>query len=162
MRDLNYQLKRLGRRNRDGSFATQADRERMLALLRRRSAARRTLPARLSSSTSDASAADAEGRNEARCHRSSAIRFAIHRESPTHTGFATGAGCGMEAAHTGSARRYRLCHHFESRTSASHGRTGASSPNCAACRRATSMIAARTSIGNPCRPPRSSITSLPK
>jgi len=32
MRDLNYQLKQLGRRNRDGSFATQADRERMLAL----------------------------------------------------------------------------------------------------------------------------------
>jgi hypothetical protein len=32
MRDLNYQLKQLGHRNRDGSFATQADRERMLAL----------------------------------------------------------------------------------------------------------------------------------
>jgi site-specific recombinase XerC len=32
MRDLNYQLKQLCRRNRDGSFATQADRERMLAL----------------------------------------------------------------------------------------------------------------------------------
>ena len=32
MRDLNYQLKQLGQRNRDGSFATQADRERMLAL----------------------------------------------------------------------------------------------------------------------------------
>jgi site-specific recombinase XerC len=32
MRDLNYQLKQLCRRNRDGSFATQADRERILAL----------------------------------------------------------------------------------------------------------------------------------
>jgi site-specific recombinase XerC len=32
MRDLNYQLKQLCRRNRDGSYATQADRERMLAL----------------------------------------------------------------------------------------------------------------------------------
>jgi site-specific recombinase XerC len=32
MRDLNYQLKTLCRRNRDGSFATQADRERMLSL----------------------------------------------------------------------------------------------------------------------------------
>jgi hypothetical protein len=32
MRDLNYQLKQLGHRNRDGSYATQADRERMLAL----------------------------------------------------------------------------------------------------------------------------------
>jgi hypothetical protein len=32
MRELNYQLKRLGERNRDGSFATRADRERMLAL----------------------------------------------------------------------------------------------------------------------------------
>ncbi|MCI0428950.1 MAG: integrase domain-containing protein [Rhodospirillales bacterium] len=32
MRDLNYQLKQLCHRNRDGSFATQADRERMLAL----------------------------------------------------------------------------------------------------------------------------------
>ena len=32
MRDLNYQLKQLGHRNRDGSFATQADRERILAL----------------------------------------------------------------------------------------------------------------------------------
>jgi site-specific recombinase XerC len=32
MRDLNYQLKQLGHRNRDGSFATRADRERMLAL----------------------------------------------------------------------------------------------------------------------------------
>jgi Phage integrase, N-terminal/Integrase len=32
MRDLNYQLKQLCRRNRDGSFATQADRERMLSL----------------------------------------------------------------------------------------------------------------------------------
>ena len=28
MRDLNYQLKQLCRRNRDGSFATQADRAR--------------------------------------------------------------------------------------------------------------------------------------
>ncbi len=35
MRDLNYQLKQLGRRNRDGSFATQADREQMLALFAR-------------------------------------------------------------------------------------------------------------------------------
>jgi site-specific recombinase XerC len=32
MRDLNYQLKQLCHRNRDGSFATQADRERMLSL----------------------------------------------------------------------------------------------------------------------------------
>ena len=32
MRDLNHQLKQLCRRNRDGSFGTQADRERMLAL----------------------------------------------------------------------------------------------------------------------------------
>jgi site-specific recombinase XerC len=32
MRDLNDQLKQLCRRNRDGSFATQADRERMLSL----------------------------------------------------------------------------------------------------------------------------------
>jgi hypothetical protein len=32
MRDLNYQLKQLCERNRDGSFATRADRERMLAL----------------------------------------------------------------------------------------------------------------------------------
>ena len=32
MRDLNYQLKQLCHRNRDGSFATQADRERMFAL----------------------------------------------------------------------------------------------------------------------------------
>ncbi len=32
MRDLNHQLKQLCRRNRDGSYATQADRERMLAL----------------------------------------------------------------------------------------------------------------------------------
>jgi site-specific recombinase XerC len=32
MRNLNHLLKLLGRRNRDGSFATQADRERMLAL----------------------------------------------------------------------------------------------------------------------------------
>lgn len=33
MRDLNYQLKQLGQRNRDGSFATQADRERLLNLI---------------------------------------------------------------------------------------------------------------------------------
>ncbi len=32
MRKLNYQLKQLCRRNRDGSFATQADRERILNL----------------------------------------------------------------------------------------------------------------------------------
>jgi hypothetical protein len=32
MRDLNYHLKQLCNRNRDGSFATRADRERMLAL----------------------------------------------------------------------------------------------------------------------------------
>jgi hypothetical protein len=32
MRDLNYQLKQLCQHNRDGSFATRADRERMLAL----------------------------------------------------------------------------------------------------------------------------------
>jgi site-specific recombinase XerC len=32
MRDLKYQLKQLGQRNRDGSFATQADRERILSL----------------------------------------------------------------------------------------------------------------------------------
>ena len=32
MRDLNHQLKALCQRNRDGSFATQADREQMLAL----------------------------------------------------------------------------------------------------------------------------------
>ena len=32
MRDLNYQLKQLCHRNRDGSFATQADRERILNL----------------------------------------------------------------------------------------------------------------------------------
>src|SRR5574341_1379156 len=32
MRDLNYQLKQLCHRNRDGSFAPQADRERMLSL----------------------------------------------------------------------------------------------------------------------------------
>ena len=30
MRDLNYALKQLCRRNRDGSYATQADRERLL------------------------------------------------------------------------------------------------------------------------------------
>jgi hypothetical protein len=33
MRDLNYSLKQLCRRNRDGSFATQADRERILDLI---------------------------------------------------------------------------------------------------------------------------------
>lgn len=33
MRDLNYELKLICRRNRDGSFATQADRERILALV---------------------------------------------------------------------------------------------------------------------------------
>ena len=33
MRDLNYQLKQLCQRNRDGSHATQADRERLLALI---------------------------------------------------------------------------------------------------------------------------------
>ena len=33
MRDLNYQLKQLCQRNRDGSFATQADRERLLNLI---------------------------------------------------------------------------------------------------------------------------------
>jgi integrase len=32
MRDLNYQLKQLCQRNRDGSYATQADRERLLTL----------------------------------------------------------------------------------------------------------------------------------
>jgi hypothetical protein len=32
VRDLNYQLKALCRRNRDGSHATQRDRERMLTL----------------------------------------------------------------------------------------------------------------------------------
>jgi hypothetical protein len=32
MRDLNHQLKQLCHRNRDGSFATQADRERLLTL----------------------------------------------------------------------------------------------------------------------------------
>jgi site-specific recombinase XerC len=32
MRDLNYQLKRLGQRNRDGSYATRNDRARMLSL----------------------------------------------------------------------------------------------------------------------------------
>ena len=32
MRDLNYQLKQLCQRNCDGSYATRADRERMLAL----------------------------------------------------------------------------------------------------------------------------------
>jgi hypothetical protein len=34
MRDLNYELKQLCRRNRDGSFATQRDRERVLDLRR--------------------------------------------------------------------------------------------------------------------------------
>lgn len=33
MRDLNYQLKQLGLRNRDGSFATRSDRERILSLI---------------------------------------------------------------------------------------------------------------------------------
>ena len=33
MRDLNHQLKQLCRRNRDGSYATQRDRERMLSLI---------------------------------------------------------------------------------------------------------------------------------
>jgi hypothetical protein len=33
MRDLNYQLKTLCQRNRDGSHATQRDRERMLSLI---------------------------------------------------------------------------------------------------------------------------------
>ena len=33
MRDFNYELKRLCRRNRDGSYATQADRERILDLI---------------------------------------------------------------------------------------------------------------------------------
>lgn len=33
MRDLNYQLRQLSARNRDGSFATQANRERMLSLV---------------------------------------------------------------------------------------------------------------------------------
>jgi len=33
MRDLNYQLKQLCQRNRDGSYATQADRERILSLV---------------------------------------------------------------------------------------------------------------------------------
>ena len=33
MRDLNHQLKILCRRNRDGSHATQRDRERMLSLI---------------------------------------------------------------------------------------------------------------------------------
>jgi hypothetical protein len=33
MRDLNYALKQLGRRNRDGSYATQADREHILDLI---------------------------------------------------------------------------------------------------------------------------------
>jgi site-specific recombinase XerD len=33
MRDLNYDLKRLGARNRDGSFATRANRARMLSLI---------------------------------------------------------------------------------------------------------------------------------
>ena len=33
MRDLNHQLKQLCRRNRDGSYATQRDRERILSLI---------------------------------------------------------------------------------------------------------------------------------
>jgi len=33
MRDLNYSLKQLCRRNRDGAFGTQADRERILDLI---------------------------------------------------------------------------------------------------------------------------------
>ena len=33
MRDLNYQLKQLCERNRDGSYATRADRERLLTLV---------------------------------------------------------------------------------------------------------------------------------
>jgi site-specific recombinase XerC len=33
MRDLNYKLKQLCQRNRDGAYATQADRERMLTLI---------------------------------------------------------------------------------------------------------------------------------
>ena len=33
MRDLNYQLKQLCRRNRDGSYATQQNRERLLSLM---------------------------------------------------------------------------------------------------------------------------------
>ncbi|HEY5869217.1 MAG TPA: phage integrase N-terminal domain-containing protein [Candidatus Tectomicrobia bacterium] len=33
MRDLNYELKQLGHRHRDGSFATRAYRERMLMLI---------------------------------------------------------------------------------------------------------------------------------
>ncbi|MBX9602410.1 MAG: hypothetical protein K2X35_15480, partial [Bryobacteraceae bacterium] len=33
MRDLNYELKQICRRNRDGSYATQRDRERLLALV---------------------------------------------------------------------------------------------------------------------------------
>lgn len=33
MRDLNYQLKQLCQRNRDGSFATRANRERILHLV---------------------------------------------------------------------------------------------------------------------------------
>ena len=33
MRDLNYDLKQLCRRNRDGSYATQADREHILDLI---------------------------------------------------------------------------------------------------------------------------------
>ena len=33
MRDLNYELKQLCRRNRDGSYATQRDRERVLDLV---------------------------------------------------------------------------------------------------------------------------------
>ncbi len=33
MRDLNYQLKQLSRRNKDGSYATQRNRERLLSLI---------------------------------------------------------------------------------------------------------------------------------
>ena len=33
MRDLNYQLKQLCQRNRDGSYATRTDRERILSLV---------------------------------------------------------------------------------------------------------------------------------
>jgi len=33
VRELNYQLKQLCRRNRDGSYRTQADRERQLTLI---------------------------------------------------------------------------------------------------------------------------------
>ncbi len=33
MRDLNYQLKQMSRHNRDGGYATQRDRERLLSLI---------------------------------------------------------------------------------------------------------------------------------